>query len=260
MLGGMRTLTLLLLLAGLTGCAYQRYTTPLHPAGDVKLASKDQPAQMYTFHLISADVPPTKMSGLTWDDDGSGPDAFARLYVDNQLVWESDVIKDNVRPQWNVVLPRNVVIPSNREFRLELWDYDTAVSADPIGSVEHTGLPTTAIPEAMARLDLDNHAMVAIMISAPRAQRGVGLSVEARSEALKVYEVEPYSPAARAGIRVGELIVGIAGERVAHMGANDAVSELALASERGTKIIVADENGKNEHEITLDQGYVWLVM
>jgi hypothetical protein len=215
---------------------------------------------MYTFRLISAEIPPTKMSGLPWDDDGSGPDAFARLYVNNQLVWESDVIENSTRPQWNVVLPRNVVIPKNADFRLELWDYDTAVSADPIGRVEHSGLPTTAVPDAEARLELDNRTMVTIMVAAPHAMTGVGLSVEARDNFLKIYNVEPYSPAARAGIRVGELIVGIAGERVAHMGASDAVSELALAADRGHKLMIADAEGKNEREVTLDKGYVWLVM
>jgi hypothetical protein len=261
MLAAMRHFALLLVLAGgLGGCAYQRYTTPLHPASDVKLASKDQPAQMYTFRLISADIPPTKLSGLAWDDDGSGPDPFARLYVDNQLVWESAVLENTAKPEWNVVLPRNVLIPSNRQFRIELWDKDTAVSADPIGSLEHTGLPNTLVPDALTRIELDNRAWVAVMISPPHPYRGVGLSVEARSGALKVYEVEPYSPAARAGIRVGELIVGIAGERVEHMGSNDAVSELALAADRGHKLMVADSEGKNEREVMLDHGYVWLIM
>ena len=120
MLAAMRTLAWLLLLATFTGCAYQRYTTPVHAAPDVKLSSKDRPAQMYTFRLISADVPPTKISGLTWDDDGSGPDPFARLYVDNRLVWESPVIENQTRPEWNIVLPANVLIPSNSKFRLEL--------------------------------------------------------------------------------------------------------------------------------------------
>jgi hypothetical protein len=260
MLAAMRTLACLLLFATFTGCAYQRYTTPLHAATDAKLSSKERPAQMYTFRLISADVPPTKISGLTWDDDGSGPDPFARLYIDNRLVWESSVIENQTRPEWNVVLPANVLIPSNSKFRLELWDRDTAVSADPIGSIERIGLPSVAMPDALARLELDSRAMAVIMVSAPHANRGVGLSVEARGDALKVYAVEPYSPAARAGIRIGERIVGIGSERVSQMGANDALGELALAADRGHKLSVTDAEGKNERVVTLDQGFVWLVM
>jgi hypothetical protein len=260
MLAAMRMQVLVCLLALFTGCAYQRYTTPVHTTTDVKLSSKELPSQMYTFRLLSADVPPHKISGLTWDDDGTGPDPFARLFVNGRLVWESEVIENQVRPEWNVVLPHNVIVPSNAKFRLELWDYDTPVSADPIGAIERIGLPSSVVPEAIARIELDNRAMAAVMVGAPHASRGVGISVEARSDALKVYAVEPYSPASRAGIRVGQMIVGIGGQPVSQMDSNDALGRLALAADRDQKLSVADSDGKNPREIALDKGFLWLVM
>jgi hypothetical protein len=257
----MRALGLVLAtLAGLAGCAYPRYTTPLHQELNLKLASKDHPPGLYTFQLLSAELPPTKMSGLNWDEDGSGPDPFVRLYIDGTLVWESEVKENQLRPEWNAVLPRNVAIRPNSHFRLELWDRDTAVSADPIGGIEHRGLPENAVPDAQARLSLDSKATVLIMVSAPRPHKGVGLSVEARPDALKVIGLEPYSPAARAGVKVGDMIVAVGNERVSHMGPNDAISELSMAAERGHKLTLADSSGKSEREVTLDQGYVWLVM
>jgi hypothetical protein len=248
-----------LVLAGLSSCAYQRYATPLHLELNPKLAGNAAPAGMYAFRLINAEVPPTKMSGLSWDEDGTGPDPFVRLIIDGRKVWESEAKQDQARPEWNVVLPHNVVIHSNSQFRLELWDRDTTVSADPIGQIEHRGLPVNAVPDAQARLQLDR-ATVTIMVSAPQAHKGVGLSVEARPDALKVIAVEPYSPASRAGIRVGEMIVGVGSERVSHMGPNDAVSEVSLAAERAHKLVVADGDRKSEREVTLDQGYVWVIM
>ena len=241
------------------GCAYQRYTTPLHPELNLRLASKDQPGGLYTFRLIDAEVPPTKISGLTWDDDGSGPDPFVRLYVDGRLVWESEVKDDTTRPEWNAVLPRNIEVHRNSLFRLELWDWDTTISADPIGQIEHRGLPDSAVPGAQTRLQVDTRSTVQIMVNAPHAHTGVGVSVEARPDALKVYAIEPYSPAARAGIRIGDMIVGVGSERVSHMGPSDAVSELSLAAERGHKLVIAGPNNQ-EREVTLDKGYVWLVM
>jgi hypothetical protein len=257
----MRALALVLIwVGGWVGCAYPRYTTPIHMEPNARLSSKDQPAGMYTFRLLSAEVAPTKVSGLAWDDDGSGPDPFVRLYIDGRLVWESDVMDNQTRPQWNVVLPRNVIIHGNSLFRLELWDRDSSITADPMGEIEHRGLPDNAVPDAQARLQLDSRSTVLIMVGPPHAHKGVGLSVEARSDALKVYEIEPYSPAARAGIRVGDRIVGIGSERVAHMGGNDAISELSLAAERSHKLSVTDSDGKNEHDVTLDQGYIWLAL
>lgn len=252
--------TALVLLGSISGCAYRRHTTPLHLEADPQLTSKDRPEHMYTFRLIGARMPERKISGLTWDDDGSGPDPFVRLYVDNRMVWESEVKKDQVAPEWNAVLPRNVLVGPNRAFRLELWDWDTAVSADPIGRIERSGLPTTVVPDAVARVGLDSQATVVVMVTAPRAHRGVGMSVEMRPDALKVLSVEPYSPAARAGIRVGDHITAIANERVAHMDDADAMTELSLASERAYKVTVADPEGKNEREVALDPGYVWLTM
>jgi PDZ domain-containing protein/C2 domain-containing protein len=250
----------LAILAAASGCAYQRYTTPLHQELNPKRSEKSDPAGLYTLRLIDAEVPRTKVSGLTWDDDGSGPDPFVRLYIDERLVWESEVKENQTHPQWNAVLPRNIAVGRNSDFRLELWDFDSAVSSDPIARIERRGLPETAMPNAQARLQLDAWTTLQIMVSAPRAHRGVGLSVEARPDALKVYALEPYSPAARAGIRPGDMIVGIGSERVSHMGPDDAVSELALAAERGHKLAVTDPSGKNEHEVTLDQGYTWLVL
>lgn len=244
----------------LSSCAYRRHTTPLHLESEPRLAPEDRPANLYTFRLLSAQVPDRKLSGLSWDDDGSGPDPFARLYIDDRLVWESEVKQNQIGPEWNAVLPRNVAVSPQSDFRLELWDFDSAVSADPIGRIERRGLPTVVVPDAMARLPLDRGSLVVVMVTAPRPHRGVGVTVEVRPDALKVLSVEPYSPAARAGIKVSDLIVGIANERISHMTEADAISELSLASDRTYKLRVADAEGANEHDVALDKGYTWLTM
>ena len=255
-----RALFSCLLACALGACAYPRHTTPLNDAPGLKVPTEQTPGGMYTVRLLSAVAPPNKISGLAWDDDGTGPDLFARIYVDDRKVWESPVIENETKPQWNRVLPGNVIVPRASDFRLELWDYDTPVSADPIGRIEHRGLPPTAIPDAIARLQLDAGTMVVIMVSAPRPHRGVGLEVEVRPDALKVLSVEPYSPAARAGVKKGDHIVGIASERVAHMEEANKISELSLAAGRHAKLVVTDSNGKNEREVQLDGELIWLVL
>lgn len=257
----MRSLSLLVLaFLSLNGCAYRRHTTPLHLELNPKLAANDRPGYLFKLRILSAVAPQTKVSGLPWDDDGSGPDTFVRVYIDKSLIWTSDVQENNPHPEWNAILPRNIVVGSDTRLRFEVWDYDTAISADPIGHLEQIGLPTTAMTDAIARLQLDSTATLVIMVNAPTAHRGVGLSVEIRSDELKVTGVERFSPAARAGIKLGDRIVGIGNERVSHMDGDDAATELSLVNERSRTLVVTDPQGKQERTAMLDTGFVWLTM
>lgn len=248
------------LAVSLGACAYPHHTTPLFAASGVDLPASEYPGGMYALQLLSAEVPETKISGLTWDDDGTGPDCQVRLYVGERLVWESKVVKDSTHPEWNEMAPRNVILPRDAAFRIELWDWDTPVSGDPIGRVERDGLPANAQPGAQARLQLDRTTTVVILLSSPRAHRGVGMSVELHSDHLQVLSVEPFSPAARAGIKKGERILAIGNQRISELSDGDKRSELSMASERKHKLAVADGEGKNEREVALDGGYVWLVL
>jgi C-terminal processing protease CtpA/Prc len=156
-------------------------------------------------------------------------------------------------------LPRNVELPEDTTFRIELWDRDTAVSADPAGAIQRDGLPETALPDAIARLTLDNLGTLSIVASAPHAQQGVGLRFEVRPDALVVLDVERYSPAFRAGILKGDRIVAIGPQRVSELSGGEAASDLSLANDKGSTLTIADQKGQ-ERQVTLDKGFIWLVM
>jgi C-terminal processing protease CtpA/Prc len=107
---------------------------------------------------------------------------------------------------------------------------------------------------------LDSSATLTVMVDKPIPHKGVGLEVEIRSDFLKVIGVEPFSPAARAGIRIGDHIVAIGTQRVAHMDDEESASALSLAVDRTQTLGVTDSQGQGERELKLDQGYIWLVM
>jgi hypothetical protein len=241
----------------ISGCAYPRRTTLVH-AAPASAEPVDTPSGLWSIRLVEAQLPETKGGGLPWDSDGTGPDPYIRLVIDERVVWESPVQQNTLNPQWNVTLPRSVRIPPGSKFRLELWDEDTA-SADPAGTFAHLGLPANALPNAKARLSLDNLGTATIMISAPKPWKGLGLTYEQHGDALVVLSVEEFSPASRAGIAVGERIVAIGETRVQQLTAARAASDLSLAVDRRSTLTVADQHGK-EREVNLDRGYLWLTM
>ncbi|HET6337261.1 MAG TPA: PDZ domain-containing protein [Polyangiales bacterium] len=249
----------MLVLAVASGCAYPRRETLAYPAPANPEAGRSggEPSGMYSIRLIGAELPPFKGAGLPWDEDGSPPDPYLKLILGDRVVWESPAQENTLHPQWNVTLPRNVYVSSNTRFRLEMWDRDSG-SSDPAGSIQRMGLPETALPDAAARLPLDNLGAVTVMLSAPKASRGVGVRYEAHGDGLLVLDVEPFSPAARAGVKKDDLIVAIGESRVEAIGGNKAGSELSLAGDRGYSLTL--QAGKSERVVQLDRDFLWLTM
>ena len=240
-----------------SACAYPRRSTLVH-AAPPSAEPQEIPSHLWSIRLVGGVLPETKGGGLAWDSDGTGPDPYLRLSIDGRLVWESPVQQNTRTPQWNVTLPRNIHVPPRARFRLELRDEDTA-SSDPAGAYERSGLPENALPDATARLPLDNTGSVTIVIERPQPSRGLGVDYEQRSDALKILRVDEFSPAARAGIAVGESVVAIGEARVASLTAAKAASELSLSADRGANLTIADVAGK-ERTVTLDRDYLWLTM
>lgn len=256
---GLRTGFVIALLAAASACAYRHHTTPLTTVPNPPKTSHEWPAGVIGLRLQQAEARQVKLSGLPWDDDGTLPDPFVRLFVNGRMVWESEVVRDSDTPVWNVGLPANVVLPKDALLRIELWDWDTPISADPMGSVERRGL-LNALPGTESRFVLGTGAVVTLMVTAPEPRRGVGVSVELQPDALKVLKVEPYSPAARAGIKVGDRIVALGHAQVSELSEDKAASELSLAVDRQHTLTVTDKAGGDRRELKLDQGYVWLVL
>lgn len=241
----------------LSGCAYPRRSTLVH-AAPPSAEPSDTPSHLWSIRLVEGLLPETKGGGLAWDSDGTAPDPYLRLLIDGRVIWESPVQENTRNPHWNVTLPHNIYVPSGAKFRIELWDEDTA-SSDPAGAYTRLGLPENALPDASARLTLDNLGSVTIMISNPKPSKGLGVEYEQRSDALKVLRVEEFSPAARAGIKVGESVVAIGGARVSSLSLPKAASELSLSADRGATLIIANAKGV-EREVTLDRDFLWLTM
>lgn len=261
---GLKPLALRLALLSLCACsvqacAYPRRSTHVSPSPPGKTTGFIIPEGMYTLRILDAELPPRKNTGGTWDSDGTDPDAFVRVIIADRTVWESEVIDDKQHPEWNVTLPANVLIGDNDKLRIEIWDSDSGTDGDPLGYSSTTGLPVNARPNSEASLTLNNLATLRIMVSPPRPHQGVGLKVEIHPDEIQVLEVNPHSPAGRAGIKEGDRIVEIGPRAVSHMADDEALSNLSLAADRHKKLIILDAKGKRR-EVDLDDQPLWLVL
>jgi len=210
---------------------------------------------MVRLRFENAEIPPRDRGGREWDDDGSGPDSVIRIYRDGQLVYESEPTLDDNRPQYDFESP-NLFLPSSSNVRFEMWEQDTFAALSVIGSWSGRGLPNNTEHDAIAHVFLDNGTTLRFRVLPPTAERGTGIGeYEVRGDGLALVEVYRFSPAGRAGLRAGDVIVEIDGERIADLGEGRAAGALSMASSRRSRIHFS-RNGTPMNAI-LDGGYVW---
>ena len=250
----MRGIAVILVLCALA-CAYPRRSTSLSPVQDS--SDIQAPANLWRLRFTRAVVPPRQRGDSPWDEDGTPPDPFVRIYRGDEQIYESPVAEDTLQPAWDAVT-ENLMLPATEDLRIELWDSEAMRLPEPIGVWRGQGLPATALPGADARVMLEGTAEIGFVVMPPEAHRGTGITeYEVRSDALYVVDVIPLSPAGRAGIEAGAQIIGIDGESVADLGEDNAAGKLSMSSSRQSRLTVVHADGRRE-DVRLDAGYVWM--
>ena len=74
----MRYLCLLFCLSVVVACVHPQRATSLSPVQD--LSGVEAPPDLIRLSFQSAIIPPTARGGQPWDEDGSPPDPFVRVY------------------------------------------------------------------------------------------------------------------------------------------------------------------------------------
>ena len=251
----MRPLLLLgLSLTVLGACAYPRRSPALSSVAPAEAANVRAPEAVTRLRFVSAEIPLRQRGDLPWDDEGSEADALVRVYRGDTLLYESEPVRDSVRPTFDFVTD-NLVLPSSADLRIELWDDDPGIP-EPIGIWRGRGLPRTALPGADSRLQLEGGATLLFRVEEPEVHRGVGVVLyESRGSSLHVLDVIERSPAGRAGIRAGDDIVAIGGKTIDELGADEATGALSMAASR--RSTVTFRHGDDEQTVELDGGYTW---
>src|SRR5258706_15147053 len=93
----------LVLLLGLLGCGavYPQLGTPVRtPPAGITLAPPP-PEDLVFVKFAGAVIPSKTRDGRSWDSvGGSLPDAFAKLFVDGQVILETPVQSNTLTPTW----------------------------------------------------------------------------------------------------------------------------------------------------------------
>jgi hypothetical protein len=77
----------------------------------------------WTITAVGATISPTKTDGSAWDTDGTPPDAYAKMFVDNVLVGTTSQIDDTLEPAWSYTASP-VIITADSKLSFELLDAD----------------------------------------------------------------------------------------------------------------------------------------
>lgn len=235
------------------GCVYPRHSTPLVTVMQAPVDRATQPEDLWRLSVVSVEVPRQKRTGLSWDEDGNGPDPYLVLRIQDREAWRTDVIKDSFAP----VFPppsSNLAFERTARLRFELWDND-GVGSDPIGMYEGRAF-SESILGAETTIKLDSGASVTLRLDKPEPKQGVGIAeYELRPSAVVVRSITPNSPASRAKLKPDDRILAIDGKAISALGGQKTESALALAAQNQSELRV--QRGKSELKLKLDNGYVW---
>ncbi|MFO0646260.1 MAG: PDZ domain-containing protein [Polyangiales bacterium] len=217
---------------------YQAATRP-PPQGMVESGTlRAPPENLRRLEVVSAELPPSRRDGRTWDDDGD-PDLYVVIYRDGQEIYRTPVMRDSLRPRWTNA-GFTARLDAHARFRIELRDDDPPLD-ELVAETHFMGVPTGAIDGSNIQLSLEGPASLMIRSTAPAPLLGMGVEYEVHESYLRVLAVEGASPAAAAGLQVGDRIVAIDRQTVESLGEVGARQAMDRGSVREVQLTVERE-------------------
>jgi hypothetical protein len=253
-----KALTLLFFFAGAAaGCSavYPEIAPPLRiPPTGRKIEPAPPPNLLY-IDFVSAEVPPTTRDGRPWDSlGGSLPDPFAKLIVDDREIIKTPIQSDTLKPTWPDQKRANYWVQPGALVRLEVWD-SNPLNNHPICIKKLHDIHEQAGPIPYD-VDCDSGAHVRMRIEPAHGLWGLGFNYELSASGAAVSHVFPESPAARAGIAVGEDIIEIQGKKVDKMETGEPQSLVNANAQVGVEFLLRAKDGA-ERRVTIKEGIVY---
>ena len=238
------------------GAVYPQLETPVRtPPGHVTLAPPP-PDDLLFLKFGGAVIPTRTRDGRSWDSvGGSLPDAFAKLFVDGHVILETPVQSNSLSPSWPEQRKANYHVRMGAPVRVELWD-SNPINNHPICVAEVPDLHSEVSTEGSFLVSCSSGAELRLVVQPAHGKLGLGLFYELRREEVAVTRVLRESPAARAGLVIGDQLLKIQGKPVKSMADGEAQSLINANAATGISLLVRKRD-KSEVEISLKEGAIY---
>ncbi len=213
----------------------------------------DPPPPPTVLHIrpLAAVIPSRTAGGKLWDDVGGWPDVFVVLKVNDKEVMRSEVVTDSLKPKW-AHDGGNFEIPARAQLQIDVFDAD-ALKDIPVGTARFSSPTREELASGELEIDIGRRGLVRLAIGEAHALIGLGFDYLFVKDQLLARQVLKHGSAGRAGMRVGDEIVSIAGRKVKAMGPKDVKSAFNAVPVKGLHVVVRHEGGTTQ-SMTLMEG------
>jgi hypothetical protein len=230
------------------GAVYPEILPPLRSYPADRELTPPPPEDLLYIEFLDAQIPEKTRDGRQWSTiGGSAPDIYARLFVDDVELIKTPVASDTLKPTWPDQRKANYRIPPRAKVRVELWD-SNPINNRPVCVQRILGFHESASSGELT-VRCDSGARVRIRVNPAHARLGLGFYYELRSESVAVSRVIEQSPAARAGLKRGDVFVEIQGQKVKRMDEGQIKSLINANAATGLQLLVKDDAGERPVEL-----------
>lgn len=242
--------------ASVAGCAavYPEITTPIRAVPPGRDLEPPPPADVLYIAISEVEIAGRTRDGRAWDEGGL-PDVYAKVFLDKNELFTTDVQRDTLTPTWPTAPKANYSVGESSLLTVELWD-DNAVHSAPICSKTFRNLREEAVENGELRTICEGGTRIKLDLKPAEAQFGLGFFYELRAEEVGITRVIPLSPAGRAGLKGGEQVVSVMGRPVKRMNSAELRSLINANAPQGVKMVVRGETGQKD--ISIKEGPIYI--
>jgi len=216
----------------------------MRPLAGAQVLDPPPPADLRWVAFKGANIPQLTRDGRRWGNDLASrkPDSYAKLLVNGVELLRTNVESNSLSPTWRDSPRGNFRIQANDRFRIELWDA-RALNDHPIGVKDFGTLRSEFTANDEIEVECESGAHVTVADEPAHGRVGYGFYYEMRTYDLYVTRVFEESPAARAGMRVGDQLLGIQNKPPREMREGEAQSLLNSQLPAGLELSLRHEDG-----------------